>query len=69
MMDENRVNMEIRAFLKEVGVTSQLKIERAARAAMDKGSVVAGSTLKPRMTLQIPEIGFEHVVEGDIELS
>jgi hypothetical protein len=31
-MDENRVNMEIRAFLKEVGVTSQLKIERAKRA-------------------------------------
>jgi hypothetical protein len=68
-MDEDRVNMEIRAFLKEVGVTSQREIERAARAALDKGAVTVGSTLKPRMTLQIPEIGFEHIVEGDIELS
>jgi hypothetical protein len=68
-MDENRVNMEIRTFLKEVGVTSQREIERAARAALDKGAVPVGSTLKPRMTLQIPEIGFEHIVEGDIELS
>jgi hypothetical protein len=68
-MDEDRVNMEIRTFLKEVGVTSQREIERAARAALDKGAVTVGSMLKPRMTLQIPEIGFEHVVEGDIQLS
>jgi hypothetical protein len=68
-MDEDRVNMEIRAFLKEVGVTSQREIERAARAALDKGAVTVGSTLKPRMTLQIPELGFEHIVEDDIELS
>jgi hypothetical protein len=31
--------------------------------------VDARSVLKPRMTLRIPEIGFEHVVEGEIELS
>jgi Family of unknown function (DUF6494) len=68
-MDEDRVNMEIRKFLKEVGVTSQREIERAARAALDQGKVDARSVLKPRMTLRIPEIGFEHVVEGEIELS
>jgi uncharacterized protein DUF6494 len=69
MMDEDRVNMEIRKFLKEVGVTSQREIERAARAALDQGKVAVRSVLKPRMTLRIPEIGFEHVVEGEIELS
>jgi hypothetical protein len=68
-MDEDRVNMEIRKFLKEVGVTSQREIERAARAALDQGKVAVRSVLKPRMTLRIPEIGFEHVVEGEIELS
>ena len=68
-MDEDRVNMEIRKFLKEVGVTSQREIERAARAALDQGKVAVCSVLKPRMTLRIPEIGFEHVVEGEIELS
>ena len=68
-MDEDRVNMEIRKFLKEVGVTSQREIERAARAALDQGKVAVRSVLKPRMTLRIPEIGFEHVTEGEIELS
>ena len=30
-MDEDRFNMAIRKFLKEVGVTSQREIERAVR--------------------------------------
>jgi hypothetical protein len=69
IMNEDQVNIEIRTFLKTVGVTSQREIERATRAALDQGAIAVGSTLKPRMTLQIPEIGFEHIVEGDIQLS
>ena len=38
-MDEDRFNIELRKFLKEVGVTSQREIERVAR----EGQVPGGS--------------------------
>ncbi len=65
-VDEDRFNIAIRKFLKEVGVTSQREIERAVRVAVEKGTLKETSVLKPRMTLRIPEIGFEHVVNGEI---
>ncbi len=67
-MNEDRFNMDIRKFLKVVGVTSQREIEAAVRAALDKGTLQESTLLKPRMTLRIPEIDLEHVIEGEIAL-
>ena len=67
-MNEDRFNMDIRKFLKLVGVTSQREIELAARAALDNGTLTERSLLKPRMILRIPEIGLEHVIDGEIGL-
>jgi Family of unknown function (DUF6494) len=68
-MNEDRFNMDIRKFLKIVGVTAQREIEKAAREAHAKGALADSTVLKPRLTLSIPEIGLEHVVEGEIGLS
>jgi len=68
-MDEDRVNMEIRKFLKAVGISSQREMERVLRSAMDAGTLSARDVLKSDITLRIPSIGFEHVIEGQIELS
>jgi len=68
-MNENRFNMDIRKFLKVVGVTSQREIEKAVRDALVSGALKDGTTLTARITLAVPEIGLEHVVEGDIGLS
>jgi hypothetical protein len=65
-MDEDRFNMDIRKFLKVVGVTSQREIELAVREALANGKLGGTTVLKPRMTLQIPEIGLEHLIEGEI---
>lgn len=67
-MDEDRFNMDIRKFLKIVGVTSQREIEKAARSALAKGALADGAVLRPRITLSVPEIGLEHVVDGEIGL-
>ncbi len=67
-MNEDRFNMDIRSFLKVVGVTSQREVERAVRAALADGTLAANAVLKPRMTLAVPELGLEHVIEGEIEL-
>ena len=67
-MDEDRFNMDIRKFLKVVGVSSQREIENAVRSALAKGSLKDTALLKPRMTLRIPELGLEHVIDGEIGL-
>jgi hypothetical protein len=68
-MNEDRFNMDIRKFLKIVGVTSQREIETAVRDALAKRQLTESALLKPRVTLSIPELGLEHVVDGEIGLS
>ena len=63
-MDEDRFNMEVRKFLKEVGVTSQREIERIVREGQ-----VQGSILKLRMTLTAENTPLQQVVERIIEVS
>jgi hypothetical protein len=59
-MSQDAFNMSMRKFLKQVGVTSQQEIEKAMRATAPAGPV------KVRVVLSAPEIGLEHVVEGEI---
>jgi hypothetical protein len=62
-MDEDRFNIAIRKFLKEVGVTSQREIERVVRDGL-----VNGSSLRLRMTLTSEDAPLEHVVETTIPI-
>ncbi|MGH6976869.1 MAG: DUF6494 family protein [Stellaceae bacterium] len=66
-MDEDRFNMEVRKFLKVVGVTSQREIENAVRAAIASGALKSSGKVAARMTLRIPEIGLDHVTDSMIE--
>ena len=68
-MNEDRFNMDIRKFLKVVGVTSQREIETAVRDALAKGQLKENTLLKPKVTLSIPELGVEHIVDGEIGLT
>ncbi len=68
-MNEDRFNMDVRKFLKIVGVTSQREIEGAVRRALSSGKIRDNALLKPRVILSIPEVGLEHVVDGEIGLS
>jgi hypothetical protein len=67
-MNEDAFNMEIRKFLKQVGVTSQREIENAVRAAVEKGKLKGTETLKARVTLEIESLRLRHVVEDTIAL-
>ena len=66
-MDEDRFNMEVRKFLKIVGVTSQREIENAVRAAIDSGKLKSNGKIAAKMMLRVPEIGLDHVIDGSIE--
>jgi 16S rRNA U516 pseudouridylate synthase RsuA-like enzyme len=63
-MDEDRFNMSLRKFLKQVGVTSQREIERVVR---EQGADVKGG-LKVRMVLTAEGTDLHHVVEDTIDL-
>jgi len=63
-MNEEKFNMSMRKLLKQVGVTSQQEIEKAVR-----GSGRDGGTIAVRVVVSSPDVGLEHVVEGEIELS
>lgn len=62
-MDEDRFNMALRKFLKEVGVTSQREIERVVRQ-----DAAQGGRLRLRMTLTSPDVpSLQHVVDHTID--
>jgi hypothetical protein len=67
-MDEDRFNIAVRKFLKEVGVTSQRVIENAVRDAVKSGQLHGNEKLRAKMTLEILNPAIRHVVERDIEL-
>src|SRR5262245_14337471 len=68
-INEDRFNMDLRKFLKVVGVTSQRQIELAVRTALTNGTIAETALLKAKVTLSVPEIGLDHVVDGEIALS
>ena len=67
-MDEERFNMEIRKFLKLVGVTSQREIEQAVRAALASGKLKGGETLKAKVVLSLEGAGLSKTIDGEIAL-
>ena len=63
-MDEQRFNMSMRKFLKEVGVTSQQAIERVVR----EDGLGGKGVVRVKMVLTAGGTGLRHVVEGEIDL-
>ena len=63
-MNEDRFNMSMRKFLKQVGVTSQREIERIVR---EEGGKLKGG-LRVRMVLTAEGTSLHHVVEDTIAL-
>jgi hypothetical protein len=63
-MDEQRFNMSMRRFLKEVGVTSQQAIEQLVR----EGDLGGKGKLKVKMVLTADGTPLDHLVEGEIDL-
>lgn len=67
-MNEDTVNIEVRKFLKTVGIASQREIEHAILKAAEAGNLPAAGSVAVKMTLSAPELGIEHCTEGSIAL-
>ena len=62
-MNEDKFNMSLRKFLKQVGVTSQREIERIVR---EKGA--SSGKLKVKVVLTAAGTSLNHIVEDEIDL-
>ena len=67
-MDEDIFNLEIRKFLKKVGITSQREIEKAVRNTVSVGKITGEETLNVSATLKLDKIDLEEKIEGHIKL-
>ncbi len=67
-MNEDIFNMEVRKFLKKVGVTSQREIEQAVREALDSGKLRGTETLRAKVTLTVEDVGLKQDIDGKIAL-
>ena len=68
-MDEEVLNIQVRKFLKKVGIQSQREIEQAVKDhIIKKGSVSGAENLDASMLLEVPEIGLKVSIEGKIEI-
>ena len=64
-MDEDILNLQVRQFLKKVGINSQRHIEAAVREANARGEL-SGGAVKAVMRLEIDGLDLAIEIDGDI---
>ena len=52
-MNEDNLNLEIRKFLKKIGIKSQQLIDQSIKSALSKGEISIGSEVNLEMQLSI----------------
>ena len=65
-MDEGVLNIQVRKFLKKVGIQSQREIEQAVKERLKKGSLSGTENLYATMLLEVPEIDLKVSIDGKI---
>ena len=65
-MNEDNLNMEIRKFLKKVGISSQRIIENHIHEADKNGTIKAGDEIELKMTLSIKNFQSSNTIDGKI---
>ena len=68
-MDDEQLNMNIRKYLKKVGVNSQREIENAVRDALANGRINGDEALEVSVTLSVKEIDLSVDIDGEINLN
>jgi hypothetical protein len=67
-MNEDSLNIQIRQYLKKVGITSQRTIEQSIQKRIESGELSGSENLAIKMTLSVPTLNIDHQIEGQINL-
>jgi hypothetical protein len=68
-MDEEKLNMDVRKFLKHFGVTAQREIEKAVADGIAGGKLKGTETIRARAVLELDGFGTLETIDGEIHLS
>ncbi len=68
-MTDDATTMDIRKFLKKVGISSQQEIENAIEQARQAGKLQGMNVITATMRLEIPGLDLVHTIESEISLS
>ena len=67
-MNEDVFNLQIRKFLKKVGIQSQRAIEMAVREKVESGELTGSEVLAANVRLVVEQAGVDHSIEDTIAL-
>ena len=67
-MDEDNLNIEIRKFLKKVGITSQREIENYIRKKFTEGNIKEGDSIDVSMNLSSGDGELSHSINETLKI-
>tara|TARA_B110000438_G_scaffold240362_1_gene239023 strand:- start:351 stop:557 length:207 start_codon:yes stop_codon:yes gene_type:complete len=67
-MDEDNLNIEIRKFLKKVGITSQREIENYIRKKFSESSLEESQSIEISMNLSSEDGKLSHLIKDKIAI-
>ncbi len=67
-MDEDNLNIEIRKFLKQVGISSQREIENYIRKQLADGNIKVGDSIKVSMNLSSEDGKLSHSINETLKI-
>ena len=67
-MNQDNFNMEIRKYLKKIGITSQREITDIVNQSISEGKLTGNETLKASTKIVLHDINFELEIDGEISL-
>jgi hypothetical protein len=67
-MDEDNLNIEIRKFLKKVGITSQREIENYIRKKFSESSLKESQSIEISMSLSSEDGKLSHLIKDKIAI-
>lgn len=67
-MDEDKLNLSVRKFLKQVGITSQRIIETNIRDAISNNKISLPNEIKITANIKIEKLNINEEINGKIEV-
>ena len=67
-MDEDNLNIEIRKFLKQVGISSQREIENYIRKKFAEGNIKVDQSIKVSMNLSSEDGELSHSINETLKI-
>ena len=67
-MNEDYLNIEIRKFLKKVGISSQRELESHIKQSIESGFLKIGDNVELEMRLLVKNRGIEHIISDKITI-